>query len=98
MKISFPSSLDALLTKKQGASYIISSIIVGFLAGFCGSYLLANNSRSLTIIVLGLAGILLFLGGAVSALVTRSTFDAQGRAPRKHYVPQLTSAWTSYTN
>ena len=93
MKISFPSSLDALLTKKQGALYIISSIIVGFLAGFGGSYLLANNSRSLTIIVLGLAGILLCLGGAVSALVTRSNFDEARRAPRKKNVPQITSAW-----
>src|SRR5437667_1818885 len=86
MKISFPSSLDALLTKKQGALYIVSSIIVGFLAGFGGSYLLANNSRSLTIIVLGLAG-------AVSALVTRSNFDEARRAPRKKNVPQITSAW-----
>src|SRR5438876_12435414 len=93
MKISFPSSLDALLTKKQGALYIVSSIIVGFLAGFGGSYLLANNCRSLTIIVLGLAGILLCLGGAGSALVTRSNFDEARRAPRKKNVQQITSTW-----
>jgi uncharacterized membrane protein YeaQ/YmgE (transglycosylase-associated protein family) len=93
MKISFPRSLDALPTKKQGASYIFSSIIVGFLAGFGGSYLLENNSRSLTMTVLGIAGILLCLGGAVSALVTRSNFDEARRAPETFRRTPVESFW-----
>jgi hypothetical protein len=44
MKISFPSySSGTLLTRKQGASSIISSIIIGLFAGIGGGYFLENN-------------------------------------------------------
>ncbi len=45
MKISFPKyGPGELLINERGARCIISSVIIGFFAGLCGSYLLATPS------------------------------------------------------
>lgn len=67
MKISFPNHGPVeLLIRKHGVGRIISFIAIVFLAGVCGSYLLANKLWLLTIALLGIAGILLCLGVAVA--------------------------------
>ena len=65
MKILFPKyGSDTLLARKRGASYITAFIIICFFAGFGGSYFLENKFWLLTIALVGIAGILLCLGGA----------------------------------
>jgi hypothetical protein len=92
MKIWFPNcSLGALLTKKQHASCIISSVLIGFFAGLCGSYLLENHFWLLTIAVLGIAGILLCLGGAVGIFLNWSKVDGAPSASIKENVPRIVS-------
>jgi hypothetical protein len=94
LKILFPKyGSDALLTRKPGASGITAFIIICFFAGFGGSYFLENNFGLLTIAVLGIAGILLCLGGAVSALLNWNKVDAaRGTGIRKN-APQITAGW-----
>jgi uncharacterized membrane protein YeaQ/YmgE (transglycosylase-associated protein family) len=82
-----------LLTKKRGASYIISFIIICFFAGFGASYFLENNFGLLTTAVLGIAGILLCLGGAVSALLNWNKVDAARGTGIKKNALQITSGW-----
>ncbi len=93
MKISFPKySSDALLNKKRGASYIISSILISFFAGFAGSYLLENNFGVLALTVLGIAGIV--IGGVVSAWLNWSKIGGARSVPiEKRNVPRITSGW-----
>jgi hypothetical protein len=96
MKISFPSySSGTLLTRKQGASSIISSIIIGLFAGIGGGYFLENNFALLTIAVLGIAGILLCLGGAVDilTLLSWSKVERARSTPIKKNTSRITSEW-----
>jgi hypothetical protein len=66
MKISFPKyGLRELLIKKLDEPSIIWSLMIGFFAGLCGSYLLKNHFWLLMIAVLSVVSILLCLGAAV---------------------------------
>jgi hypothetical protein len=66
MKISFPKyGPGELLIKKLGAPSIIWSMMIGFFAGLCGSYLLKNHFWLLMIAVLSAVSILLCLGAAM---------------------------------
>ena len=94
MKIPVPNySSGDLLTRKQGTSFIISSIIIGFFAGVGGSYFLENNFGLLTIAVLGIAGILLCHGGAGRPLLSWSKVERARSAPIGKNAPQTTSGW-----
>ena len=100
MKISFPKyGPGELLIKERGARCIISSVIIGFFAGLCASYLLQNKLWLLTIAVLGIAGILLCLGGAAGIFLNRRKVDeapTSNSAPSadvRQDVPRITSQW-----
>src|SRR5438874_11782147 len=81
MKISFPKNgLSELLIKQRGAPLIISSAMIGFFAGLCVSYLLQNKFWLLTIVLAGMAGILLCLGGAAGIFVNRNKVNGGSRA------------------
>ncbi len=80
MKISFPKyGPGELLINERGARCIISSVIIGFFAGLCGSYLLQNKFWLLTIALVGIAGIVLCL--------------ATPSAHINENVPRITSQW-----
>jgi hypothetical protein len=71
MKISFPKyGPGELLIKERGARCIISSVIIGFFAGACGSYLLKDHFWLLMIAVLGVVSILLCLGAAAGIFLS----------------------------
>ena len=100
MKISFPKyGPGELLIEERGARCIISSVIIGFFAGLCGSYLLQNKFWLLTIALIGIAGILLCLGGAAGIFLNYSKVDeAPGAtsAPSANIsqnVPRITLQW-----
>ena len=100
MKISFPKyGPGELLIEERGARCIISSMIIGFFAGLCGSYLLQNKFWLLTIALIGIAGILLCLGGAAGIFLNYSRVDraasANGApsADIRQNVPRITSQW-----
>jgi len=94
LKISFQNySSGAFPNKKQRAPSLISSVIIGFFAGSCGSYLLENNFWLLTIAVLGIAGILLCLGGAGSALFGWRKVEGARSTRIKKNAPQIKSGW-----
>ena len=81
MKISFPKyGTGELLIEERGARCIISSVIIGFFAGLCGSYLLQNKFWLLTIALIGIAGILLCLGGAAGIFLNYSRVDGAASA------------------
>ena len=90
MKILFPEyGSHAYLTRKRGAS----CIIICFFAGFGGSYFLENNFGLLTIAVLGIAGILLCLGGPGSNLLGWRKVKGARSSRIKKNAPQITSGW-----
>jgi uncharacterized membrane protein YeaQ/YmgE (transglycosylase-associated protein family) len=94
LKISFQNySSGAFLTKKQVAWCISWSIIISFFAGLCGSYLVESNFGLLTIAVLGIAGILLCLGGAGSALFGWRKVEGARSTRIKKNAPQIKSGW-----
>ena len=94
MKISFPKYVPGeLLIKERGARCIISSVIIGFFAGLCGSYLLQNKFWLLTIALVGIAGILLWLGGAAGIFLNYSRVDGAPSAHIRQNVPRITSQW-----
>ena len=94
MKISFPKyDTGELLTRKRLAPWIISFVAIAFFAGVCGSYLLANKLWLLTIAVLGIAGILLFLGAAAAIFLKQSEVNEAPSAPIEENVPRLTPQW-----
>ena len=68
-------------------------MIIGFFAGLCGSYLLENNFWWLMIAVLGIAGILLCLGGAGIALLGRPKTEGARSTRIKKNAPQIKSGW-----
>jgi hypothetical protein len=100
MKISFPKyGPGELLIKERGARCIISSMIIGFFAGLCGSYLLQNKFWLLTIALIGIAGILLCLGGAAGIFLNYNRVDGAASANSapsaniRQNVPRITSQW-----
>jgi hypothetical protein len=100
MKISFPKyGPGELLIQERGARCIISSMIIGFFAGLCGSYLLQNKFWLLTIALIGIAGILLCLGGAAGIFLNYSRVDGAASASSapsaniRQNVPRITSQW-----
>jgi hypothetical protein len=94
MKISFSNhSSGALLTRNRGASRIVSFVVIGFFAGVGGCYLLENNSRVSVITMLGIAAILVCLGGAVGIFLHWSKVDRACGIPATKNVPRITSEW-----
>ena len=100
MKISFPKyGTGELLIKEQGARCIISSVIIGFFAGLCVSYLLQNKFWLLTIALIGIAGILLCLGGAAGIFLNYGKVDegpgahSAPSANIRQDVPRITLQW-----
>jgi hypothetical protein len=68
-------------------------VIIGFFAGLCGSNLLENNFGLLTIAVLGIAGILLCLGGSGSAFLGWRKVEGARSTRIKKNAPQIKSGW-----
>ena len=94
MKISFPKyGPGELLTRQQGATRIILFVAIAFFAGVCGTYLLTNKLWLLTIAVLGIAGILLFLGAAAAIFLNQNKVNEVPSAPIEENVPRITSQW-----
>lgn len=94
MKISFPKyGPGELLTRKRLAPWIIAFVAIGLVAGVCGSYLLTNKLWLLTIAVLGIAGILLFLGAAAAIFLNQNKVNEVPSAPIEENVPRLTPQW-----
>ena len=94
MKISFPKyRSDASATRERLALSIISSLIIGLFAGLCGSYFLENNFWLLAIALLGIAGVLLSLGGAGSAVLGWREVEETRSTRIRRYAPQITSGW-----
>ena len=94
MKISFPKyGIDELLTQKRLATCIISFVAIVFVAGVFGSYLLGNKFWLLMIAVLGIAGILLWLGAAAVISLSQSKVDEAPSAPIEENMPRLTHQW-----
>jgi hypothetical protein len=94
MKISFLKyGLGELLTRKRLAARIISFAAIAVFAVVCGSYLLGNNLWLLTIAMLGIAGILLYLGAAVAIFLNQSVVNEPPSAPIEENMPRLTPQW-----
>jgi hypothetical protein len=94
MKISFLKyGLGELLTRKRLAARIISFAAIAVFAGVCGSYLLGNKLWLLTIAMLGIAGILLYLGAAVAIFLNQSVVNEPPSAPIEENMPRLTPQW-----
>jgi hypothetical protein len=94
MKISFPKyGPGELLTRKPGATRIISFVAIAFFAGICGTYLLGNKFWLLTIALLGIAGILLCLVAAAAIFLNQSKVNEPASVPIEKDVPRLTSQW-----
>ncbi len=92
MRIYFPKySLGAFLTAKRDARWIVAFIIICFLAGVCGSFLLGNHFGLLAIMVLGILGIL--LGGMAYAMHNSKEVAETSPAPIKKSAPRTTSGW-----
>jgi hypothetical protein len=92
--MSFPKyGPGELLTRKPGATRIILFVAIAFFAGVCGTYLLGNKLWLLTIAVLGIAGILLFLGVAVVIFLKQSEVNETPSAPIEKNVPRFTPQW-----
>ena len=68
-------------------------MIIGLFAGLCGSYFLENNVWLLAIALLGIAGILLCLGGAGSALLGWPKVEGARSRRIKKNAPQTKSEW-----
>jgi hypothetical protein len=93
MKLSFRDRISVgVSTRKQVESCISWLIVIAFLVGVGGSYLLGNHFISLTVIVLGIGGIL--VGIAIVTLLDGSKVDPTHSVPLKKKVrPRITSEW-----
>ena len=92
MKIYFPKDrLEAFLTTKGDARWIIAFVIICFLAGLCGSYFLGKHFGLLAIMLLGVVGILLAAAGY--AWLNWNKIDTTSAAPIKKSVPRIRSGW-----
>jgi hypothetical protein len=93
MKISFSKyGPGELLIKERRARWIISLVIIGFLAALCGSYLLQNKFWFLAIALVGIAGIVLWLRRGAGVFLTTKV-DRPPGANIEENVPQITSQW-----
>jgi hypothetical protein len=93
MKISFPKYRPGeLLTRKRGATGIISFVAIAFLL-VCGSYLLGNKLWLLAIVMLGIAGILLYLRAAAAIFLEQNKVVEAPSAPIKEDLPRFTPQW-----
>jgi hypothetical protein len=94
MKISFPKyNPGELLTRKHGATRIISFVAIVFFAGVFGSYFLSNKLWLLTIAMLGIAGILLCLGAGAAIFLNKSEVNETPSALFEENVPRITTQW-----
>jgi hypothetical protein len=94
MKISFPKyEVGELLTRKRGATRIISFVALALFAAVCGSYFLGNKFWLLTIAVIGIAGILLCFGGAVAIFHNQSPVNEAPSAPIEENVSRFIPQW-----
>jgi uncharacterized membrane protein YeaQ/YmgE (transglycosylase-associated protein family) len=100
MKISFPKyGPGELLITKLDAPSIIWSMMIGFFAGLCGSYLLKNHFWLLMTAVLGVVSILLCLGAAAGIFLNWSNVAGAPSAKEapsvsiNENVPRLTPQW-----
>jgi hypothetical protein len=94
MKISFPKyGPDELLIKKLDAPSIIWSMMIGFFAGLCGSYLLKNHFWLLMIAMLSVVSILLFLGAVVASFLNWRKVDEAPSASIRENGPRIVSQW-----
>jgi hypothetical protein len=94
MKISFSKyGPGELLTRKRGATRIISFVAIAFFSGVCGTYLLGNKLWLLTIAVPGIAGILLCFGAAVVIFLKPSETNEAPNTPIEENAPRITSQW-----
>src|SRR6266566_876849 len=93
MKLSFPDRFSVgVLTRQQVESSISWLVVIGFLVGVGGSYLLGNHVISLIIVVLGIAGIL--VGVAILTLLNGSKVDRTRSVPLERKVrPRIISEW-----
>jgi len=88
MKLSFPDRISVgVSTTKQVESYISWLLVIVFVVGVGGSYLLGNRLISLAVIVLGIAGV------AILTLVNWSKVDRTHSLPIKKKVPRIASDW-----
>jgi hypothetical protein len=93
MKISFSKYGGELLTRKRGATRFISFVAIAFFSGVCGTYLLGNKLWLLTIVVPGIAGILLCFAAAVVIFLKPSEINEAPAVPIEENAPQITSQW-----
>ena len=100
MKISFPKyGPGELLIKKLDAPSIIWSMMIGFFAGLCGSYLLKNHFWLLMIAAFSVVGILFCLSAAAGIFLNwRKVYGAPiaieaPSASIKENAPRMTSQW-----
>jgi hypothetical protein len=94
MKISFSKyNPGELITRKPPATRIISIVAIAVFAVVCGSYLLGNKLWLLTIVVLGIAGILLCLGVAATIFLNSSKINEAPNTPIEENAPRITSQW-----
>jgi hypothetical protein len=94
MKISFPKyGPGELLIRKIDAPSIIWSMMIGFFAGLCGSYLLKNHFWLLMIAALSVVSILLFLGAAVGSFLNWRKVDEAPGASIQENGPRIASQW-----
>jgi hypothetical protein len=92
MKLSFPDRFSVgVSTRKQVESSISWLVVIGFLVGVGGSYLLGNHFVSLAIIVLGIGGIL--VGVATATWLNWGKVDRTHIVSIKKKVPRITSEW-----
>ncbi len=92
MKLSFPDRFSVgVLTRQQVESSISWLVVIGFLVGVGGSYLLGNHVISLAIIVLGIGGIL--VGVAILTLLNWSKIGRRHIVSLKKKLPRITSEW-----
>src|SRR4029077_20668517 len=94
MKISFPKyGTGELLTQKGLATCIISFVALAVFAGVLGSYLLGNKFWLLTIALLGIACMLLCLGGAAAIFPNKSEVNETPITFIEESAPRLTPQW-----
>jgi ABC-type transport system involved in multi-copper enzyme maturation permease subunit len=94
MKISFPKyGPRELLTRKHGATLIISFVAIVFFAGVFGSYFLSNKLWLLTIAILGIACILLCLGVIVAIFLNQSEVNEAPSTFIEENVSRISPQW-----
>jgi hypothetical protein len=94
MRLSFADYTSRyLLPRTQGVSPIISAIVIGFIAGMVGSYLLANRRWAQLLALVSVAGIFFCLRRAVGLLLNENKSHPTSSAPAKKNVLSVESEW-----